>query len=234
MTLVAPSVSIQSNFFTSTFFFAIFSAVSVSKDVTVDGRPCGTLATITRRKPVMNMKSQSSPFLRATPITKKRSAMDKAKAAIKYTNRVISRSKLLLMLCVVVVNFATDPTTVLSPVAITSPIPFPSNTSELLNPRHLDSVLRIAKSSSASLERETGSDSPVNAAHSTLSSVQCRIRMSAGIFCPGFKTTMSPTTSSSALMTLLSLSRKTVASEGSMLEKESITARAFRSCLKER
>lgn len=119
--VVAPTLSIFSNFFKNTFFFAILLAIIVSSVVTVVGSPCGTFAIITIRKPVTKYRMTSCPLFIPRPTEKMMTAMIIAITVMNFTKRPISTWNLHFCSFWSSVIDAICPITVRSPVLITIP-----------------------------------------------------------------------------------------------------------------
>ena len=130
ITVALPSVSKHSNCLMYTFLSPSLLAMIVRQEVTVAGRPCGTLATITMMNPLMNIARTFSwvkfARIRMIPITKKAMAMINANIAMNVTKALTSFLKDELSEDVPVTFVAILPMKVLFPVLITIPMAPPS------------------------------------------------------------------------------------------------------------
>ena len=121
--LVDPKVSTASKFLHKTFFSDNLLAVRVNPTVTSTIMPYGTLAVI---KPMAKMKLRIGGYPTANPKQKRRSPILTANIVSLMINLLIYFLRGASSDLALAAKFAICPMKVLSPVAMTTPLPVPS------------------------------------------------------------------------------------------------------------
>jgi len=208
MTPTEPSVSTAGSCRMIAFWRAMACTPSASVIVVTEGRPSGMMATAT---PTHSEKA----FAGVLPRT--RYEMRKVASARKIVMPAIHWPKVSSESMSGVVCASTDDTSVLilpssaaSPVAMTTPVPWPYTTMVPPKAQFLRSP-SCASAAMALVTFSTATDSPVRTASITCRLVETMRRRSAGMRSPDWTKTRSPGTSSSASTVRFLPSRITVA-----------------------
>ena len=203
---VEPSVSTAGSRFTIALRLAISRVPIDSRAVTTAGSPVGIAATA-RATPVMNRVSKDSPRTRPSTTTKTRAtpameAMILDRPSSCFCSGVLSVS-------VFASRSAMWPISVSMPVPVTTSSPRPRVTAVFMYATQVRSPSGTSSPGTGSVDLPTGRLSPVSAASSISSVAATQIRPSAGTLLPASTSTTSPTTSSSASISIAWPSRRT-------------------------
>ncbi len=223
MTVVLPSVSTAGNCRMIAFRRAMRATPIANTMVTAAGSPSGMAPTHSATA-AMNICPAGSP--RVTPSANVAAPSARMPHSSHRPKRASLRVSGVAISVASAISDAMRPVSVRSPVAQTTPSPWPLVTRLPANARFFRSANSVSRPSGSACFA-TGTDSPVSADSSTPNPHTRTSRRSAPIRSPGSSNTTSPGTSTSASTRRTSPSRRTVTQVAIIRDNASIACTAF-------